>query len=159
MNEGVDILDFLDRAWAWVNRLVPVLDIDAANVLTLIKIAWGLLALFCVGLLIREVATHFELAPHRRARYLVRSIPHTRWSTEELERWAAQLSMSRRRVRSHIDRPAHAVRIRLAARPNGPQYTIEGSRRLAPIMRNPVLPGLSVTPLRPRGGHRRAPRS
>jgi len=158
MSEGVDIFDFLNQAFDRLIRLLPIPRFDAADILSLVTFLFAVLAVFCVGLIVREVATWYELAPHRRVRYLVRSTPNPRWSTEELERWAAQLSMTRRRVRSHIDRPAHAVRIRLTSSPDGPRYTIEGSRRLAPIMRNPVLPAMSVTPVRPPGRQHRTPR-
>jgi hypothetical protein len=151
MNEGVNVFDVVNQALDRLIRLLPVPRFDAADVVSLITFLFVVVAVFFVGLIVREVATSYELAPQRRVRYLVRSNPNTRWSTEELERWAAQLSMSRRRVRSHVDRPAHAIRISLVSGPDGPRYTIEGSRRLAPIMRNPALPGLSVTPIRPRG--------
>ena len=158
MNEGVDLFDLVDKARSWLARFVPVFDIDAADIRSLLMFLFVVVVVFFVGVLIREVATSYELDPHRRVRYLVRATRTPRWSTEDLERWAAQLSMSRRRVRSHIDRPAHAVRIRLESSPDGPRYTIEGSRRLAAIMRSPVLSDVSVTPIPPRDGRRWATR-
>jgi hypothetical protein len=116
------------------------------------KIAITVLALMVVGVvMLREFMTHWALTPWRRRRYLVRGPGNNDWSQEELERWAAQLSMVRRRVRRRIDRPAHAVRIRLESLPQGgSRYTMESSWRFERVMLNPSLPGVTVTRLRPR---------
>jgi hypothetical protein len=98
----------------------------------------------------REVMTHRSLASQRRRRYLVRATGECDWSLEELQRWAAQMTMIRRRVRRFMDRPAHAVRFRLETTPNGTRYTVEGSWRIERIMNNPALRDISVTRMRPR---------
>jgi hypothetical protein len=106
--------------------------------------------LLFVAVLLREIMTHWALTPSRRRRYLVRATGDGDWSLEDLERWAAQLSMVRRRVRRRLDRPAHAVRIRYETTPNGPRYSMECSWRFERVMLNPTLPGISITRMRPR---------
>jgi hypothetical protein len=110
----------------------------------------ALLALASV-LVWREVMTHRSLVSQRRRRYLVRATGDCDWSMEELERWAAQLTMIRRRFRRYMDRPAHALRFRLETTPNGTRFTVEGSWRIERIMNNPALRDISVTRMRPRG--------
>jgi len=116
------------------------------------KLAITVLALMVVGfVMVREFMTHLALTPWRRRRYLVRATGAHKWSQEELERWAAQMSMVRRRVRRRIDRPGHAIRIRLESTPDGgSMYTMESSWRFERVMLNPALRGLKIVRLRPR---------
>jgi hypothetical protein len=116
----------------------------AALVMTILAI------LLLIGVTAREIMTHWALAPSRRRRYLVRTTGDGDWRFEDLERWAAQLSMVRRRVRRRFDRPAQAIRIRYETTPNGPRYSMECSWRFERVMLNPSLPGVSITRMRPR---------
>ena len=150
MNQGIDPMPVLDDVLGW---LVSVLTHPAMEyVLGALKVVLTVLTvLVCTFYAVREVATHHALSPWRRRRYLVRITGAKDWSREDLERWAAQLSMVRRRVRRRMDRPAHAIRIRLESTPQGgSKYTMESSWRFERVMLNPALPGLAVTRLRPR---------
>ena len=147
--EGVNLSDLFERVSRWIANVT--VNIVWSVVLRYVVI--GLVVVISVGACIlvwREVMTQVALAPHRRRRYLVRSIGPHEWPMEELERWAAQLSMVRRRVRRLQDRPAHAVRLRLEATPHGSRYTMESSWRFERVMHNPALSGVSITRLRPR---------
>jgi hypothetical protein len=145
---GTDLLERLGGIGGWLDRLPPNLGDIIADVATVV----GVVAV-CAGAMFltwREIMTSRALQPHRRGRYLVRSTGTNEWSKEDLERWGSQLTTIRRRVRRIQDRPAHAVRVRLAATRNGVVYTMEGSWRFEKVMRNPSLPGVTVTRLRPR---------
>lgn len=150
MNQSIDPMPVLDQILGWLLSALthPLME----YVLGALKVVITLLTVFlCAFYAIREIITHYALTPWRRRRYLVRSMGAKDWSREEIERWAAQLSMIRRRVRRRMDRPAHAIRIRLESTPQGgSKYTMEGSWRFERVMLNPALPGVAVTRLRPR---------
>jgi hypothetical protein len=154
MNQGIDPLTVLDYFLGW---FVEVMTHPAmVYVLGLLKVVITLLILLLAAFYaVRELMTHYALSPWRRRRYLVRATGQPTWSMEDLERWAAQLSMVRRRVRRRMDRPAHAIRIRLESTPQGrAKYTMESSWRFERVMLNPSLPGVEVTRLRPRSWSR-----
>lgn len=144
----MNLLEVPDRVIAWFHRLSPNLGDTIADVATIAGVV--AVCASAVFLTWREIMIARALQPHRRGRYLVRSTRTNEWSKEELARWGAHLAMIRRRVRRFQDRPAHAVRIRLAATRNGVAFMIEGSWRLEKVMRNPLLPGVVITRLRPR---------
>lgn len=153
MNEGREVSTWIERMsdgllGAALDPLLPQLgDLLAVTMI----VVWVVTAL-------REMATHHALAPHRRVRFVLTGVGGRARSLDELERWAAQLSRCRRRVRRFADRPAQAVRIRLESGPFGPQFTMEGSRLAEPILRDPGLPDVRSTPLsappNARGRHR-----
>lgn len=151
MDGGVDLVELFDGISDWITDLPRTLQQFIVQYIgVVITFAVGAFALLVGVMMWREAMTHRALMPHHRGRYLVRRAGTTSWSDEQVARWAAQLSMIRRRVRRIQDRPAQAVRVRLEATPHGPRYTIEGSWRLDKVMRNPALPGMVVTRMRPR---------
>ena len=157
MNQAIDPLTVLDQFLGW---LVAALSHPAVEYLIgALKVVITILTvLICAFFAAREFMTHLALSPWRRRRYLLRVTGDEEWSQEDMERWAAQISMVRRRVRRRMDRPAHAIRIRLESTPNGgAKYTMESSWRFERVMLNPALPGVKVTRLRPRAWSASAP--
>ena len=155
--DGIDLQAALDQFLDW---LVAALSHPAMEyVIGALKVVITLLVvMLCAFYAIREFMTHLALSPWRRRRYHLRVTGKQEWTQEDIERWAAQISMVRRRVRRRMDRPAHAIRIRLESTPNGPaKYTMESSWRFERIMLNPALPGVKVTRLRPRPWSKSAP--
>lgn len=144
MDDRVGLLDHLTDSFGGISRTLQ----DFAGVV--LFVALFILFVLCCVLVGREVKTYHSLKPHRRRRYVVRPTSAHEWSVEDVETWAAHLTTVQRRVNRFLDRPAHALRIRLASTPQGPRYTIEGSWRLDLSMRNPVLPGIAISRLRPR---------
>jgi hypothetical protein len=145
---GTNPLERLGGIGGWLDRLPPNLGDIIADVATVVGVV--VVCAFAIFLTWREIMTSRALQPHRRGRYLVRATGTNEWSKEDLERWGSQLTTIRRRVRRIQDRPAHAVRVRLAATRNGVLYTMEASWRFEKVMRNPSLPGVAITRLRPR---------
>lgn len=140
-------MDIGDLITTWLNRGIAWLDGPGWSV-ALSMAAYGLFVLavlVIVAVVARQVLSHHNLAASRRRRYVLRAARGTEWTMDDVDLWAAQLSMIRRRYRVFLDRPAHAVRFRLQATPQGARYTIEGSSRIERIMLNPALPGLEVT--------------
>jgi hypothetical protein len=156
MNQGIDPLTVLDYFLGWFVEVMthPAMVYVLGALKVVITLLILLLAAFYAA---REFMTHLALSPFRRRRYLLRATGKPDWSMEDLERWAAQISMVRRRVRRRMDRPAHAIRIRLESTPHGPKYTMESSWRFERVMLNPALPGVKVTRLRPRSWSMFAP--
>lgn len=146
MQDGFDVNALVERATGWL--LDPLRALDLALLLVLvIALVW----LTGIAMVIREITTRHALVPYRRVRLRLRSTTAAQRSIEEVDRWAAQLSRVRRRVRRFADRPAQAVRIRLESTPAGPAYTMEGSRLAEPILTNPTLSQVRLTRLPPGG--------
>jgi cell division protein FtsL len=132
----------------WIDLIATLFRAYRAAVVVLAVVV----LLVCAMVLVwREVMTHRSLASQRRRRYIMRATGATDWSMEELERWAAQLTMIRRLARRFMDRPAQALRFRLETTPRGTRYTVEGSWRIERIMNNPALRDVAITRMPARG--------
>lgn len=95
----------------------------------------------------RGLATRAALTPARRLRLMALPTESFDPAPEEVDRYAAQLSRSRRTVRAALTRPAQAVRVRLDSVGDGRAvYRIEGLDDAASILR---LTGYREVELRP----------
>lgn len=95
----------------------------------------------------RCLATRAALTPARRVRLMALPTESFDPAPEEVDRYAAQLSRSRRTVRAALTRPAQAVRVRLDSVGDGRAvYRIEGLDDAASILR---LTGYREVELRP----------
>lgn len=95
----------------------------------------------------RCLATRAALTPERRLRLMALPTESFDPAPEEVDRYAAQLSRSRRTVRAALTRPAQAVRVRLDSVGDGRAvYRIEGLDDAASILR---LTGYREVELRP----------
>lgn len=138
-----------DRAADLLARLAALAETLAglANVRTLVLIVGTLLALSVGWTALRRLATRRALHPDRRVRLVALPTDTFDPTAEEVDRYAAQLSRVRRTVRGRLDRPAHAVRLRLDSVAGGQcVYRIEGSAQAASILR---LTGYAEVDLRP----------
>lgn len=100
-----------------------------------------------VWLTSRLVMTRRALDPSRRLQLMALPTESFDPSPEEIDRYAAQLSRSRRTVRSALSRPAQAVRVRLDSVGDGRAvYRIEGLADAGSILR---LTGYREVELRP----------
>lgn len=114
---------------------------------TLVAAAVVLAALAGVWLMSRLVTTRRALDPSRRLQLMALPTESFDPSPEEIDRYAAQLSRSRRTVRSALSRPAQAVRVRLDSVGDGRAvYRIEGLADAGSILR---LSGYREVELRP----------
>lgn len=129
----------MTEVWRVVVGLLPV----RALVLALVSV----IAVVTVREALHRLSTRRALHPDRRVRLMVLPTETFDPSIEEVNRYAAQLSRTRRTVRGSLTRPAQAVRIRLDSVGAGQCiYRIEGSSTAASILR---LAGYHEVDLRP----------
>lgn len=134
------------RAGAWMTEVWRV----AAGLLSVRGLVLALAILIAV-IVVRQalgrLSTRRALHPDRRVRLMVLPTETFDPSIEEVNRYAAQLSRTRRTVRGSLTRPAQAVRIRLDSVGAGQCiYRVEGSSTAASILR---LAGYHEVDLRP----------
>jgi hypothetical protein len=136
----------LDRSVEAVTDLVDA----AAGLLTVRNagVVLGVMVLVLLGWrLLQTLLTRRALRPERRMRLLALPTETFDPTSEEVDRFAAQLSRVRRSVRGGLDRPAQAVRLRLDSIGAGQcAYRIEGPDRAASILQ---LAGYAEVELRP----------
>ena len=135
-----------ERAGAWMTELWRV----AAGLLSVRSLVLALvivIAVIVVCQTLGRLSTRRALHPDRRVRLMVLPTETFDPSIEEVNRYAAQLSRTRRTVRGSLTRPAQAVRIRLDSVGAGQCiYRVEGSSTAASILR---LAGYHEVDLRP----------
>lgn len=131
--------DVVWRVWDTVVGAVTVRNMLVAAAATVVLVA-------LLGTA-RGLATRAALTPERRLRLMALPTESFDPAPEEVDRYAAQLSRSRRTVRSALTRPAQAVRVRLDSVGDGRAvYRIEGLDDAASILR---LTGYREVELRP----------
>jgi hypothetical protein len=139
------------RAADLLTRLTQLAETIAAlaTLRTLLVATVTLAAIATAWVALCTLATRRALRPDRRVRLLALPTDTFDPTPEEVDRYAAQLARVRRTVRGRLDRPAHAVRLRLdSVAGGGCAYRIEGSAQAASILR---LTGYAEVDLRPAG--------
>lgn len=141
-----DLVELAKQAAEWLRDL-PALVEPLLNAAGAKWVAVATLGAAMAWAAARWQATRRALQPARRTQLMALPTETFDPSAEEVARYAAQLSRTRRTVRGSLTRTAQAVRVRLDSVGNGHAiYRIEGAASAASILR---LAGFGEVELRP----------